>query len=78
MGKQPRNRTAIANLNSHDFDVRLYGSNQILDALERAGYRAWTGAACALVVHAELVASQANHMQIAAIAFQIGAYLGIQ
>ena len=56
-------------LNSHDFDVRFNRSNQILDAPERAGYRAWTGAARALVVHAELVANQANHMQIAAVVF---------
>jgi len=57
----------ISNLNRHEFDVRFNRLQQILDASERAGYRAWTGAARALVVHAELVAIQTDHMEVAAV-----------
>ena len=60
----------ISNLNSHDFDVRFNRIHQILDAPEGAGYRTRTGAARALVVHAELVAVEAEHVEVAAVALQ--------
>ena len=59
-------------LDGHDFDVRFNCPNQVLDAFERARDRAWTSAASALVVDAEIVSRQANHVQVAAIALQRG------
>src|SRR5262249_61228198 len=61
-----------------DFDVGPDRPHQALDPRERAGDRAGTAAARALVVDHEPVAIQSHHVEVPAIALQIGPHLLVE